>query len=61
MTCAEGAPPPLRACGKAGRGPNLNKGGKLHEVGSHGCSDENGEDKEHKGTKTIQRRRRRKP
>ena len=20
MTCAEGAPPPLRACGKAGRG-----------------------------------------
>ena len=27
MTCAEGAPPPLRACGKAGRGPNLNKSG----------------------------------
>ena len=25
MTCAEGAPPPLRARGKAGRGPNLNK------------------------------------
>ena len=25
MTYAEGAPPPLRACGKAGRGPNLNK------------------------------------
>ena len=36
-------------------------GGKLHEVGSHGCSDENGEHKEHKGKKTIQRRRRRKP
>ena len=36
-------------------------GGKLHEVGSHGCSDENREDKEHKGKKTIERRRRRKP
>ena len=33
-------------------------GGKLHEMGSQ---DENGEDKEHKGKKTIQRRRRRKP
>ena len=32
----------------------------MHEVGSHGCSDENGEDQEHKGKKTIQRRRRRK-
>ena len=36
-------------------------GGKLHEVGSHGFSNENGDDKEHKGKKTIQRRRRRKP
>ena len=23
----------------------------MHEVGSHGCSDENGEDQEHKGKK----------
>ena len=33
----------------------------MHEVGSHGCLDENGEDQEHKRKKTIQRQRRRKP
>ena len=26
MTCAEGAPPPLRACGKAGRGAQFEQG-----------------------------------
>ena len=26
MTCAEGAPPPLRACGKAGRGAQSEQG-----------------------------------
>ena len=39
-------------------GGNWTSGGKLHEVGSHGCSDENREDKEQKGKKTTQRRRR---
>ena len=28
MTCAEGPPPPLRARGKTGLEPNLNKGMK---------------------------------
>ena len=36
MTCAEGAPPPLRACGKAGRGAQseqeLHKGKEWCEV-----------------------------
>ena len=37
MTCAEGAPPPLRARGKAGGGPKLNKGMKavIYSVGTH--------------------------
>ena len=36
--------------------------GKLEEVGSEGNSlHDNGEDKEHKGKKTIQKRRKRKP
>ena len=33
MTCAEEAPPPLRARGKAGWGPKLNKRRGLHKIG----------------------------
>ena len=55
-------PLPLSAhVARRAEGPIGTSGGKLHEVGSHGFSNENGEDKEHKGKKTIQRRRRRKP
>ena len=57
-----GGPSPSPRMWQGGPGAQFEQaGGKLHEVGSHGCSDENGEDKEHKGKKTIQRRRRRKP
>ena len=37
MACAEGASPTLRARGKAGWGPNLNKGMKavIYSVGTH--------------------------
>ena len=52
MTCAEGAPPPLRARGKAGRGAQIEQAGESCTRGGRTATVcMTTEDKEHKGKK----------